>query len=78
MDLNEVERINFNALGGADLITVNDLTGTDVSEVNIGLASAGIGDGAADNVVVTGTTGDDVIARDRRRERTHSDGRRGE
>ena len=30
MDLNGVENIQFNALGGADTITVNDLTGTDV------------------------------------------------
>src|SRR5207302_3064633 len=29
MDLNGVEGINFNALGGADTITVNDLSGTD-------------------------------------------------
>ena len=28
MDLNEVETVNFAALGGADNITVNDLTGT--------------------------------------------------
>ena len=34
MDLNGVEQINFNALGGADTITVNDLTGTDVTQVN--------------------------------------------
>ena len=31
MDLNGVEGIDFNALGGADTITVNDLTGTDVT-----------------------------------------------
>ena len=31
MDLNSVETIDFNALGGADNITVNDLSGTDVS-----------------------------------------------
>ena len=30
MDLDNVEQIQFNALGGADKITVNDLTGTDV------------------------------------------------
>ena len=30
MDLNGVENIQLNALGGADTITVNDLTGTDV------------------------------------------------
>ena len=37
MDLNDVENIQFNALGGADTITVNDLTGTDVSQVNLDL-----------------------------------------
>src|SRR5204862_2500665 len=46
MDLNGVERINFNALDGADTITVNDLTGTDATEVNLNLKnSAGSGDG---------------------------------
>ena len=33
MDLNDVESIGVNALGGADRITVNDLTGTDVIAV---------------------------------------------
>ena len=40
MDLNGVEHIQFNALGGADNITVNDLTGTDVKQVAIDLAAA--------------------------------------
>src|SRR5262249_28307922 len=35
MDLNDMERIAFNALGGADKITVNDLSGTDVTQVNL-------------------------------------------
>ena len=62
MDLNDVEGIDFNALGGADTITVNDLSGTDVTEVNLNLAAAGGGgDGAADTVIVNGTNGDDVI-----------------
>jgi Ca2+-binding RTX toxin-like protein len=64
MDLNDVERIDFNALGGADLVTVGDLSGTDVTEVNNNLASSiggNVGDAAADNVVVNGTSGDDVI-----------------
>ena len=39
MDLNDVERIAFTRLGGADNIVVNDLTGTDVREVDIDLAS---------------------------------------
>src|SRR6185436_17970643 len=38
MDLNDVEHIRFNALGGADTITVNDLSGTDVEEIDIDLA----------------------------------------
>ena len=39
MDLNGVEHIQFNALGGADNIVVNDLTGTDVKQVAIDLAA---------------------------------------
>ena len=31
MDLDGVERIDFNALGGTDAITVNDLSGTDLA-----------------------------------------------
>src|SRR5437879_5941078 len=64
MDLNGLEQINFNALGGADNITVNDLSATDVSRVNLDLSSpAGsvTGDGAADNVIVNGTSGADAI-----------------
>ena len=64
MDLNDVERIDFTARGGADNITVNDLSGTDVTEVNIDLAAtpgSGIGDGAADTITINATSGDDVI-----------------
>jgi Ca2+-binding RTX toxin-like protein len=64
MDLNAVEAIDFNALGGADTITVNDLTGTGLTQVNLDLAGvpgSGIGDGQADTVVVNGTSGADVI-----------------
>ncbi|TAK83955.1 MAG: calcium-binding protein, partial [Aquabacterium sp.] len=58
MDLNGMETIAFHALGGADTITVNDLTGTDVRQVTIDLAaSGGAGDGAADTVIVNGTAG---------------------
>ena len=58
MDLNDVENIQFNALGGADAITVNDLTGTDVKQVNLDL---GGNDGAADTVTLNATSGNDVI-----------------
>jgi Ca2+-binding RTX toxin-like protein len=61
MDLNGVEQIAFHALGGVDNITVNDLSGTDATEVDIDLTAAGVGDGAADTVTVNGTNGNDVV-----------------
>jgi Ca2+-binding RTX toxin-like protein len=64
MDLNDVEQVDFTARGGADLITVHDVSGTDVTEVNLDLAAIPgepAGDGAADNVIVEGTNGSDVI-----------------
>jgi hypothetical protein len=64
MDTDEVEIVDFNALGSADSITINDLAGTDVTQTNLDLASALGGtapDGAVDNVVVNGTNGDDSI-----------------
>ena len=64
MDLNDVEAIDVNALGGADSTVVNDLSGTDVVELNTSLASTigGVaGDGAADVVIVNGTNGNDVV-----------------
>jgi Ca2+-binding RTX toxin-like protein len=62
MDTNGVESIDFKALGGADKITINDLSGTDVTEVNINLAgSNGLGDGAADTIIINATSGDDVV-----------------
>jgi Ca2+-binding RTX toxin-like protein len=61
MDLTGLEVINVNALGGADTITVNDLTGTGVTDVNFGLSANGVGDGQVDTVIVNGTAGDDAI-----------------
>lgn len=61
MDLNDVEGVDFNALGGVDVVNVGDLSGTDVVEVNINLGVNGVGDGAADTVTVAGTNADDVI-----------------
>lgn len=62
MDLNDVEGIDFIARGGADAIVVNDLSGTDVTEVNLDLAATGGGgDGQPDTVIAKGTDGDDVI-----------------
>jgi Ca2+-binding RTX toxin-like protein len=64
MDTASVERVDFNALGGADTVTVNDLRATAVRAVNVDLASAlgGVaGDGAADRVSVLGTDGNDKV-----------------
>jgi Ca2+-binding RTX toxin-like protein len=64
MDLNGVENINLVALGGADKITVNDLSATDVSAINIDLAAqpgGTIGDGQVDTVIINGTNGADAI-----------------
>ena len=60
MDLNDVERIEFDALGGADTVRVHDLTGTEVNRVDIDLAGTvggTTGDGAVDAVTVEGTAG---------------------
>jgi Ca2+-binding RTX toxin-like protein len=64
MDLNGVENINVTALGGADTVTVNDLTGTAVKQVAIDLSAtsgSGVGDGAADTIIINATNGSDVI-----------------
>jgi Ca2+-binding RTX toxin-like protein len=64
MDTDDVERVDFNALGAADVVTVNNLAGTDVTAVNVDLAGAlggNAGDGAADQVIVNATAGDDNI-----------------
>jgi Ca2+-binding RTX toxin-like protein len=62
MDVNGVEQVNVNALGGTDTVMSNDLTGTGVGTVNVDLAaSGGGGDGQADDVIVNGTAGPDSI-----------------
>ena len=61
MDLNSIETINVATQGGADTITVNDLTGTATNNVNIDLGPAGVPDGLPDTVVLNATDGDDVI-----------------
>ena len=59
MDVNGVESVQLLVRGGADLITIDDLTGTNVTNVNVEL---GVADGAVDRVIVNGTTGDDNIS----------------
>jgi Ca2+-binding RTX toxin-like protein len=64
MDTHGVERVDFNALGGADAITVHDLGSTDVNSVDLNLAGTlggATGDGQIDSVTVDGTEGNDAI-----------------
>jgi len=64
MDLDDVERVDFNAKGGVDATTVNDLTGTDLKEIRVDLAAAPpaiAGDDQPDRVIVTGTNGNDTV-----------------
>jgi Ca2+-binding RTX toxin-like protein len=64
MDLNDIERIDLEALAGLDQTTVNDLTGTDLEELNVDLESAldsRTPDAVADSVIVNATGGVDVV-----------------
>jgi Ca2+-binding RTX toxin-like protein len=64
MDLNDVEQIDTQALGGADTAVVNDISGTDLKHVAFDLEGAiggSAGDGAADSVTVNGTNLPDDI-----------------
>jgi Ca2+-binding RTX toxin-like protein len=62
MDLNDVETFDLQALGGADILTVNDLTATDLTRVNVNLASTlggSLGDAAVDLITLNGTPAGD-------------------
>jgi len=62
MDTDDVEVVEFKALGGADSVFVGDLGATDVRDVKLDLAgAAGGGDGQADRIVVDATNGNDRI-----------------
>jgi Ca2+-binding RTX toxin-like protein len=63
MDTNELEQVDFNALGGEDTITINDLTKTDIKQINLNLAALGstAGDGAADKVILDASKHNDVV-----------------
>ena len=62
MDMHGMETVNVRALGGSDELTVHDMTGTEVHQVNIDLGGFdGAGDAANDVVTIEGTAGNDVI-----------------
>jgi hypothetical protein len=63
MDTVAVETLNIDALGGADLITLNNMRGTALNNVNLDLSSSqGTGDNATDTVTVNGTEAADHFA----------------
>ncbi len=64
MDLNDLESLDLNTLGGADTLTVDNVTGADLVEVNVDLAGAiggNAGDAQADTIIVNATNGNDII-----------------
>jgi Ca2+-binding RTX toxin-like protein len=64
MDLNDVEKVTVNALAGTDTFTINDLSGTELTQVNVNLAGTlgGVsGDTAADTVIANAASGGDII-----------------
>ena len=58
MDMIRVEGLDLRALGGADVVTINDMSGTDFRQANVDLGGA---DGAIDRVIVKGTENADHI-----------------
>jgi Ca2+-binding RTX toxin-like protein len=56
MDFNGIEALNIRALGSADTITINDLTGTGLTKANVDLSgSDGLPDQSADTVIENGS-----------------------
>jgi Ca2+-binding RTX toxin-like protein len=64
MDVDGVEQVSYNALGGADTVMIGDLSGTAVQQVTLNLAGTlggTTGDSQPDAVIVNGTNGNDNI-----------------
>jgi Ca2+-binding RTX toxin-like protein len=64
VDMDDVERVRFQAAGGSDFIGVGDLSGSAVTDVSLDLAAAPggpAGDGAEDRIFASGTSGNDFI-----------------
>ncbi len=57
MDVDDTERVDLRALGGIDNTVVNDLSATDVRNIDLDLAT----DAAVDTTTVNGTAGNDSI-----------------
>ena len=65
MNLDAVEQLDLHTFGGADSVTVNDVTGTSIRQAAIDLSGSGTGfgsDAQPDVVTLNGTGGDDHLA----------------
>jgi hypothetical protein len=61
-DFAGIEALNIRTLGGADNVTVNDLSGTDLASPSVDLAAFdGSSDAALDHVIVNQTPGPDKV-----------------
>ncbi len=58
MDVDDTERVDLRALGGIDNTVVNDLSATDVKNIDLDLAA----DGAVDTTTINGSGGNDTIS----------------
>jgi Ca2+-binding RTX toxin-like protein len=63
MDFNNTEQLDVIALDGQDMITLNDMSGTGVKQINLDLAGNTplSGDGQLDRIIINGTNHDDAI-----------------
>ena len=61
IDVDDVETVTVNALGGVDSVTVNDLSATDVGSVDVDLGVGGVGDTAVDSVTVNATNNANAV-----------------
>ena len=77
MDLDNVEQVQFNALGGTDTMTVGDMQGTDVRQVDVNVGANGA-DGVLDNVIVNGSDHADHVNVTGEASTVHVDGLRAE
>jgi len=59
MDMDDVERLDLDALGGVDTIRIDDMSGTDFRRADVDLGDA---DGAVDVLTVNGTADDDRVS----------------
>jgi hypothetical protein len=64
MNLDAVEQLDLHTLGGADSVTINDVSGTSLQQATVDLSASGTGvgsDGQPDVVTVNGTNRDDHV-----------------